>query len=131
MNKEIMTRSRLRNKFLRCRSDENKKKTDNEQRNCWVKFVWTVKKAHYSNLSIKYVNKNKTFWKIIEPLFSENSNENIALVDNNNISSEIEIAEKLNASFSNIIFSKKLNIKVKKDLLCNVPNINNSVERVI
>ena len=24
---------------LRCRSDENKKKTDNEQRNCCVKFV--------------------------------------------------------------------------------------------
>ena len=109
MNKEIMTRSRLRNKFLRCRSDENKKKTDNEQRNCCVKFVWTVKKAHYSNLSIKYVNKNKTFWKIIKPLFSENSNENIALVDNNNISSEIEIAEKLN-----VFLVKSLTSKLKK-----------------
>ena len=58
-------------------------------------------------------------------------NENIALVDNNNISSEIEIAEKLNAIFSNTIFSKKLSIKVKKDLLCDVSNINNSVESVI
>ena len=58
-------------------------------------------------------------------------NENIAPLDNNNISSETEIAEKLNASFSNIIFSKKLNIKVKEDLLRDVSNINNSVERVI
>ena len=32
INKEIMTRSSLRNKFLRCRSDENKKAC-NDQRN--------------------------------------------------------------------------------------------------
>ena len=32
INKKIMTRSRLRNKFLRCRSDENKI-AYNEQRN--------------------------------------------------------------------------------------------------
>ena len=32
INKEVMTRSSLRNKFLRCRSGENKK-TCNEQRN--------------------------------------------------------------------------------------------------
>ena len=90
-----MTRSRLRNKFLRCRSDQNEK-TDNEKRNRCVKLVRGAKKAYYSNLSIKDVNENKTFWKIIKPLFSENSNENIALVDNNNVSSEIEIAGKLN-----------------------------------
>ena len=73
-----------------------KKKTDNEKRNHCVKLVRSAKKTHYSNLSIKDVTENKTFWKIIKPLFSENLNENIALVDNNNISSEIEIVEKLN-----------------------------------
>ena len=76
-NKEIMTRSRLRNKFLRCRSDENKK-AYNEQRNRCVKLVRSVKKTYYSNLSIKDVNDNKKFWKIVKPLFSEkvNTNEN-------------------------------------------------------
>ena len=69
INKEIMTRSRLRNKFLRCRSDENKK-AYNEQRNRCVKLVRSAKKAHYSNLSIKDVNGNKKFWKIVKPLFS-------------------------------------------------------------
>ena len=99
INKEIMTRSRLRNKFLGCRSDENKK-AYNEQRNLCVKLARSAKKAYYSNLSIKDVNDNKKFWKIVKPLFSEkvNKNENITLVENNNIiSSEIEIAEKLNA----------------------------------
>ena len=131
INKEIMTRSRLRNKFLRCRSDENKK-AYNEQRNHCVKLVRSAKKAYYSNLSIKDVNDNKKFWKIVKPLFSEkvNKNENIMLVENNNIiSSEIEIAEKLNAFFSNIV--KELNIKVKEDLLCDVSDINDPVERAI
>ena len=69
INKEIMTRSRLRNKFLRCRSDENKK-AYNEQRNRCVKLVRSAKKAYYNNLCIKDVNDNKKFWKIGKPLFS-------------------------------------------------------------
>ena len=93
INKEIMTRSRMRNKFLRCRSDENKI-VYNEQRNRYVKLVKSTQKAHYSNLSIKDVNDTKKFWKIVKPLFSKkvNTNENITLVENDNIiSSEIEI----------------------------------------
>ena len=58
-----------------------------------------------------------------------NTNENITLVENNNISSEIQIAEKLNAFFSNIV--KEHNIKVKEDLLYDVSDINDPVERAI
>ena len=64
IKKEIMIRSRLRNRFLRCRSDENKK-AYNEQRNRCVKLVRSAKKAYYSNLSIKDVNDKKKFWKIV------------------------------------------------------------------
>ena len=88
-------RSRLRNKFLCFRSEENKK-AYNEQRNRFVKLVRHAKKSHYSNLDIRNVNGNKRFWKIARPHFSEKltANENITLVDNNsNISSDIEIAE--------------------------------------
>ena len=101
ITKEIMTKSRLRNKFLRCRSDKNKA-AYNEQRYRCVNLVKSAKKAHYSNFSIKDVNENQKFWKIVKLLFSEkvNTNENITLVENNNIiSSEIEITEKLNAFF--------------------------------
>ena len=55
INIEIMTRSRLRNKFLRFRSDENKK-AYNKQRDRCVKLVRSAKKTYYSNLSIKDVN---------------------------------------------------------------------------
>ena len=59
-----------------------------------------------------------------------NTSENITLVESNNIiSSEIEIAEKLHAFFSNIV--KELNIKVKEDLLYDVSDINDPVERAI
>ena len=101
INNEIMTRSRLRNEFLRCRSDENKK-AYNEQRNRCVKLVRSAKKADYRNLNIKDVNDNKEFWKTVKTLFSKkmNTNENFTLVDNCNIiSSEIEIDEKLNVFF--------------------------------
>ena len=79
-----MTRSRLKYRFLRCRSDENKK-AHNEQRNRSAKLVRSAKKAHRSNLIIKDVTDNKIFWKIV--VFSEkmNTNKNITLADNNNI----------------------------------------------
>ena len=70
INREIMTRSRLRNNFLRSRSEENKK-AYKEQRNLCVKLLRNVKKSHYSNLDIKDVNDNKKFWKIVKPLFSQ------------------------------------------------------------
>ena len=95
-----------------------------------LRLVRSAKKAHYSNLSIKDVNNNEKFWKIVKPLFSEkvNTKENIVLIDNNNIiSSEAEIAEKLSSYFRNIV--KELNIKVKEDLLFYVSNINDPVER--
>ena len=70
INKEIMTRSRLRNKCLPCRSDENKK-AYHEQHSSYVKLVRKAKKADYINVSIKDVNDNKKFRKIVKPLFSE------------------------------------------------------------
>ena len=65
INKEIMTRPRLRNKFLRCRTDENKKAYNDP---C-VKPVRRAKRGHYSNLSIKDVYDNKKFWKIVKSLY--------------------------------------------------------------
>ena len=53
----------------------------------------------------------------------------IIIINNNIISSETEIAEKLNAFFSDIV--KELNIRVKEGLLCDVSNINDPVERDI
>ena len=43
-----------------------------------------MKKDYYSNLDIKKVTDNKTFWKTIKPFLSDNiaSTERITLTDN-------------------------------------------------
>ena len=64
LNKEIMTRSRQRNNFLRFRSEENKK-AYNEQHDRCVKLVRNCKKSYYSNLDIKDINDDKKFWKTV------------------------------------------------------------------
>ena len=70
LNKEIMTRLILKKKFLRFRTEKNKK-VYNQQRNRCVTLVRNAKKSHYSNLDTKDVNENKKFWKTVNPLFSE------------------------------------------------------------
>ena len=62
INKKILTRSRLRNKFRRCRSNENIK-AYNEQRNRCVKLVRNAKKliiailAANTSMTIKHFGK--------------------------------------------------------------------------
>ena len=60
LQKAIMKRSRLRNKFLKDRT-ENNQKNFKHQRNFCKKLLRTTKKSHYSNLDIKKVTDNKTF----------------------------------------------------------------------
>ena len=61
-----MDRSRLRNKFLKTRSNEDKK-VYNTQRNYCLALVRKAKKDYYNNLDHKNVTDNITFWKFIRP----------------------------------------------------------------
>ena len=65
-----MDRSRLRNKFLKTRSNEDKK-AYNTQRNYCLTLVRKAKKDYYNDLDHENVTNNKTFWKSIKPFFSE------------------------------------------------------------
>ena len=65
-----MTRARLRNKFLRERSEENKKK-NSKQRNYCVSLLRKSKSDYFGNLNDKNINDNKTFWKTIKPFLSD------------------------------------------------------------
>ena len=64
-----MTRTRLRNKFLKDRSEENKKKYS-KQRNYCVSLLRKFKSHYFRNLNEKNFSGNKTFWKTIEPFLS-------------------------------------------------------------
>ena len=62
-----MTKSKLRNKLFRCRTDENKN-TCNEQRNLCLKLIIKAKKTNDNILNVKDLKDNYKFWKILKLL---------------------------------------------------------------
>ena len=108
--REIMKRSRLRNNFLRKKTEETRKLYVKQRNEC-VSLMKKVKKVYYQNLDEKNVIDNKKFWKTVKPLLSEKSvsREKINLIENEKmLTSEAETAEALNNFFSNIV--KRLEI---------------------
>ena len=66
----VMDWSRLRNKFLKTRFNEDQK-VYNTQRNYCLTLVSKAKKDYYNNLDHKNVANNKNFWKSIKLFLSE------------------------------------------------------------
>ena len=69
LRKEIMHRSRLRNKFLRDRTKESKV-AYNKQQNICVSLLRKSKRDYFANLDTKIMKGNRKFWKTVNPLFS-------------------------------------------------------------
>ena len=104
INKEIqravMVRSKLRKKFLKSRS-ESDKKPYNKQRNKSVNLLRKTKKAYYLNLNLKEIVDNLS----------------ISLIENDNLlTDDFEIAETFNKYFQNLV--PNLDLKVRSKLLC-------------
>ena len=70
ISKEIMTKTRLRNRFLKSRSEENRKLFC-KQRNKCVSLLRKSKKDYFANLNEKNITDNKRFWKTVKPFFSK------------------------------------------------------------
>ena len=71
-NHPIMSPSKLRNKFLKSRSNKDKE-AYKKQRNLCVSLWRQNKKDYFETLDIKSVTDNKMFWKTVTPLFSNKS----------------------------------------------------------
>ena len=72
ISKAIMNRTRLRNRFLRTKSNGDKE-AYNKQRNYCVDLIRKTNQQYYNNLDHKSVADNKSFWKNIKPYFSDKS----------------------------------------------------------
>ena len=111
LRKEIMLRSKLKNKFNKERNHIswcNYKR----QRNRCLSILRKTKKEYFNSFNIKQVSDNKLFWKSVKPFFSDKASNfsKITLVEENNIiSDEEEIANIMNNYFINI--TKTLNLK--------------------
>ena len=67
LSKAIMTRSRVRNKFLKNPNNKNRG-IYNKQRNYRVNLLRKRKKEYYKNLDINKIT-DKQFWKTAKPFF--------------------------------------------------------------
>ena len=79
LSKEIMKRSRLRNKFLKSKSEADKKNYV-KQRNYCVSLLRRTKKEYYGNLDPRKIADNRTFWRIAKPFLSNKSVENEKII---------------------------------------------------
>ena len=108
--KAVMTRTRLRNKFLKNPNNTNKTK-HTKYRNYCTRLFKKEKKTFYGNLDPKLIIDNRKFWKTIKPLFSEKyiSNMKITLLEGDEIiSTDPKVAETSNNFFTNAV--ENLNI---------------------
>ena len=126
IHKEIMRRSRLRNKYLDFKTDADRM-AYNKQPNYCVSLKRKEKRVYHSNLKIRDVTNNKYFWRKVKPLFSEKIHleTKISLMEKGNalsdpeISAEVEkvilddreIAKTFNNFFGNIVPSLKISSK--------------------
>ena len=100
----------MSNRFLKHRSDENRRLFQ-KQRNKCVSLLQKAKKEYFSSLNINKVVDNKSFWKIVKTFLSNKaiSSEKITLIDEVElITDEQKVASTLNDFFSSIVTSLNL-----------------------
>ena len=104
-SRAVMQRTRLRNKFLKNPSEENKL-LYNKQRNFCVSLLRKEKREYFAKMNEKDISDNRTFWQTVKHFISDKikSKESIILVNNSNIeSNEIDVAKTFNEFVSNIV----------------------------
>ena len=104
LSKEIMKRSRLRNRFFKGKSLKNRM-LYTQQRNYCVSLLRKTKIKYYANLNEKKIVDNKQFWKVVKPFFSDKS---ISGGKINLMKTEIKTVEVFNSFFSNIVKNLKI-----------------------
>ena len=126
INKKIIKRSRLRNKFLNTKSDIDRK-AYNKQRNLCVSLIRSEKKNFFSNIDTSDITDNKTFRKTVKPFFTDTikTKSKITLTEKNIVSQEGQ--EKLVSE--KIIIEDQAAAEVFNKFLINiVPNLKISTD---
>ena len=102
LSRAHMKRTRLRNCYLKKRSEQNRLSYV-KQRNYCVSLLRKNKKDCYANLNVKDIVDNKQFWRTVKPLFSDKtkSNEKITLLEGETVTTQDE----QNADLLNIFFT--------------------------
>ena len=109
LSKEIMKHNKLRNRFLKDRTKENRNRNAS-QRNYCVSLLKKTNNEYFCHLNEKYSCDNKMFLKTVKPFLSDKVvfKEQIALVENNEIISEgSDVGQSSNSFFPKIVKNLK------------------------
>ena len=104
LRKAIMERTRLKNIYLKNKTENDKKKYTSQRNRC-VSLLRATKRHFFANIDEKDVTDTKRFWKTVKPFLSHKSKakERVILIENNEtIKDETEIANIFNEYFSTI-----------------------------
>ena len=107
LRKEVMTRSRLRNKYNKNRTYENWSNYK-KQCNIYTSILKKTKSDYFNNIDIKNITDNKRFGTSVKPLFTDKSKTCNSIILNENdkiIKDGKKIANMFNKYFVNIIKS--------------------------
>ena len=101
-----MTRTRVRNRFFKKRTDDNKTKYA-KQRNYCVSLLRKIKSKYYSNLNKNDVTDNKMFWKTVKSFLPDkvtsSSEKNTMIEEDKIIRNDSDTVRVLSTFFSNIL----------------------------
>ena len=132
LQKAVMTRSRLRNKFLKNKTQSNETVYKN-QRNYCVSLFRKEKKSFFGNLDTKNITGNKIFRKTVKPFLvnkiSINRNKITLTQKDEIISHSKDVAEKFNTIFVNVV--SNLGILINESLLVNSVETNDRIVNII
>ena len=70
LRKEIMLRSKLKNKFNKERNHINWYNYKRQRNHC-LSILRKSKKEYFNSLNMKQVSDNKLFWKSVKPFFND------------------------------------------------------------
>ena len=147
INKEIMKRSRLRNKFLNTKSDIDRK-AYNKQHNLCVSLIRSEKKNFFTNINTSDITDNKTFWKTVKPFFTDKikTKSKITLIEKTIVSQEGQekivsekiitedqaVAEAFNEFFINIVpnFKTSTDHGYDNDFIATDDQVTNAVNKL-
>ena len=131
IHKAIMTRKRLRNRFLKEPTLMNRL-SYKKQRNYYISLMRENEKQYYGSLNVNRKTDNKTFWRVVKPNFSNKilGTNRVILRDGGKIISDTEkVADTFNKFFVNI--GNTLKIDKDKQFLAETNDVFDSVLKEI
>ena len=128
LRKAIMKRSTLKNKFFKCKSDENLK-AFKKQKNFTNRLAKRERVKYFANLDLNKYTDNVKFWYTVKPMFSNTGmgNNKITLVENGMVVTDDKVnAETFNSYFIDAVSS--LAIEENRALLDNTDDTSDPVK---